>query len=109
VRQGHRVTLFTRDSRTSAELVAICRRAMRLEREATAATALHALLVETVCARAERFDVIHCHIDSIHLPLARRCPLRVVTTLHGRLDVMGLDSLDGEFPELHRPDYDAAE
>jgi glycosyltransferase involved in cell wall biosynthesis len=101
VRQGHRVTLFASgDSRTSAELVAICRHAVRLEREPTAATALHALLIERAFAHAERFDVIHCHTDSIHLPLARRCPVPVVTTLHGRLDVMGLESLHGEFPEL---------
>lgn len=101
VRQGHRVTLFASgDSRTSAELVTVCERAVRLEREPSAAVALHALLVETVFARADVFDVIHCHIDSIHLPLARRCPVPVVTTLHGRLDIAGLDRLYREFAEL---------
>jgi glycosyltransferase involved in cell wall biosynthesis len=101
----HRVTLFASgDSRTAAELVAVCARALRFEREASAAVALHALLIETVFARAERFDLIHCHTDSIHLPLARRCPVPVVTTLHGRLDIRGLDGLP---LELHRRNYDA--
>ena len=101
VRQGHRVTLFASgDSRTAAELVAVCPRAARLECEPMAAVALHALLVESVFARAAVFDVIHCHTDSIHLPLARRCPVPVITTLHGRLDIAGLEPLHREFAEL---------
>ena len=101
VRQGHRVTLFASgDSRTSAELVAVCERAARLEREPTATLAMHSLLIEAVFARAEVFDVIHCHTDSIHLPLARRCPVPVITTLHGRLDISGLGPLHREFAEL---------
>lgn len=101
VRQGHRVTLFASgDSRTSAELVAICERAVRLEREPTAAIALHTLLIEAVFSRADVFDVIHCHTDSIHLSRARRCPVPVITTLHGRLDVAGLEPLHREFAEL---------
>lgn len=101
VRQGHRVTLFASgDSRTSAELMAVCARAARLERDPTAAIALHMLLVETVFAHPEMFDVIHCHTDSVHLPLARRCPVPVITTLHGRLDVAALGLLHREFAEL---------
>ena len=101
VRQGHRVTLFASgDSQTSAELVAVCERAVRLEREPTAAVALHTLLIETVFARADVFDVIHCHTDSIHLPSARSCPVPVITTLHGRLDIAGLGPLHHEFADL---------
>ncbi|MGH8303095.1 MAG: glycosyltransferase family 4 protein [Steroidobacteraceae bacterium] len=101
VRQGHRVTLFASgDSCTSAELVAVCEHSVRLEREPTAAIGLHALLIEAVFARAHVFDVIHCHTDSIHLPLARRCPVPVITTLHGRLDIAGLHALHREFAEL---------
>jgi glycosyltransferase involved in cell wall biosynthesis len=101
VRQGHQVTLFASgDSRTSAELAAVCANAARLERDPTAAVALHTLLVEAVFARPEMFDVIHCHTDSIHLPLARRCPVPVITTLHGRLDVAALEPLHREFADL---------
>jgi glycosyltransferase involved in cell wall biosynthesis len=80
--------------------VAGCAHAVRLEREPTAAIALHTLLIEAVFARADSFDVIHCHTDSIHLPLARRCPVPVITTLHGRLDIAGLHELHREFAEL---------
>ncbi|HEX5207926.1 MAG TPA: glycosyltransferase family 4 protein [Steroidobacteraceae bacterium] len=101
VSQGHRVTLFASgDSHTSAELVAICERAVRLEPEPPAAVALHTLLLEAVFARSDEFDVIHCHTDSIHLPLARRCGVPVITTLHGRLDIAGLEPLHREFAEL---------
>ena len=101
VRQGHRVTLFASgDSLTSAELVAVCGHAARLGRDPTSAVALHTLLVEAVFAHPDVFDVIHCHTDSIHLPLARRCPVPVITTLHGRLDVAALDPLHREFAEL---------
>ncbi|HEY7886697.1 MAG TPA: glycosyltransferase family 4 protein [Steroidobacteraceae bacterium] len=101
VRAGHRVTLFASgDSRTSAKLVAVCERAVRLEGEPSAALALHTLLIETVFAHADVFDVIHCHTDSIHLPLARRCPVPVVTTLHGRLDIAALAPLHREFADL---------
>jgi len=101
VRQGHRVTLFASgDSRTSAELVAVCEHAARLGREPAAAVAMQTMLVETVFARADLFDVIHCHTDSIHLPLARRCPVPVITTLHGRLDIAALGALHREFAEM---------
>jgi glycosyltransferase involved in cell wall biosynthesis len=101
VRQGHRVTLFASgDSTTTAELIAPCEHATRLEREPAAAVALHTLLMEAVFARADTFDVIHCHLDSVHLPLARRCPVPVLTTLHGRLDIGGLGPLHREFAEL---------
>jgi len=101
VRQGHRVTLFASgDSRTSAELVTVCGHALRLETAPSAAVALHTLLIEAAFARADIFDVIHCHTDSLHLPLARRCAVPVITTLHGRLDVAGLEPLHREFAEL---------
>jgi glycosyltransferase involved in cell wall biosynthesis len=80
--------------------VAVCAHAARLGRDPTGAVALHTLLIEAVFANPELFDVIHCHTDSIHLPLARRCPVPVITTLHGRLDVAALDPLHREFAEL---------
>jgi glycosyltransferase involved in cell wall biosynthesis len=101
VRQGHRVTLFASgDSSTSADLVAVGDRAARLDPRRPAAGALHTLMIEEVFKRATSFDIIHCHTDSVHLALARRSPVPVITTLHGRLDLPGLDSLHREFSEL---------
>ncbi len=100
VRQGHQVTLFASgDSHTSAELVSVYERALRLDPQRPAAAALHTLLLEEVFKRVDSFDIIHCHTDCGHLPLARRSPTPVVTTLHGRLDLPGLDRLFSEFAE----------
>jgi glycosyltransferase involved in cell wall biosynthesis len=101
VRQGHRVTLFASgDSTTSAELVPGCERALRLDPRRPAVGALHSVMIEEVFKRAATFDIIHCHTDSMHFSLARRCTVPVLTTLHGRLDLAGLDRLHHEFTEL---------
>jgi glycosyltransferase involved in cell wall biosynthesis len=101
VRQGHQVTLFASgDSCTSAQLVPVCGRALRLDPRRPAAGALHTLLLEEVFKRVGSFDIIHCHTDCLHFPLARRSPVPVLTTLHGRLDIAGLDQLINEFAEL---------
>jgi glycosyltransferase involved in cell wall biosynthesis len=101
VRQGHAVTLFASgDSVTSAELISVCDRAIRLDPGHPDAYALHALMLERVCRHASSFDVIHFHTDGLHLPVARRCPkVSSVTTLHGRLDTPGLAALYHEFSE----------
>jgi glycosyltransferase involved in cell wall biosynthesis len=95
VRQGHRVTLFaTAESRTSAELVPILDRALRGDPH----WMLHALVqVDTVFERAGDFDVIHFHTDALHYPLLRHHDVPVVTTLHGRLDLPGLQRLHQVF------------
>jgi glycosyltransferase involved in cell wall biosynthesis len=101
VRQGHEVTLFASgDSVTAAQLVPVCERALRLDPAHPDAFALHALMLEKVFRRAGSFDVIHFHTDRLHLPLARRCAnVCSITTLHGRLDIVGLAALYGEFRE----------
>jgi len=75
VRLGHRVTLFASgDSETAAELVA------------AAPGAPLALMLEQVRARAHEFDVMHFHVEHVHLPLFRPLAHKTLTTLHGRLD-----------------------
>jgi len=100
VMQGHRVTLFASgDSKTSAELVSVCERAIRLDPDNPDPLALHVVMIEEVFKRASDFDAIHFHVDGMHLPLARRHAIPMVTTLHGRLDLPGLDALYREFSE----------
>ena len=100
VKQGHKVTLFASgDSTTSAELVSACERAIRLDPCAPEAIALHLAMLEHIFKRAAEFDVIHFHIDGFHLPLARRHSGTTLTTLHGRLDLPGLDILYREYQE----------
>ena len=91
VRQGHRVTLFaTADSKTSAELVPVIDRPLRGDPH----WLTHALVqLERVIDRAGDFDVLHFHTDHLHYPLLRYLEVPVVTTLHGRLDIPGLQPL----------------
>ena len=101
VDQGHRVTLFASgDSRTSAELVSVWPQALRLDVRCPEPVALHVVMLEEIYKRASHFDIIHFHTDGLHPPLARRHTVETLTTLHGRLDLPGLELLYGEFREL---------
>ena len=101
VRQGHEVTLFASgDSITQARLVAACDRSLRLDPRCIDQVAHHLLLLERVFQRADRFDVIHFHVDYLHFPLSRRQPYAQLTTLHGRLDIPDLISLYEEFDDM---------
>ena len=73
VELGHHVTLFASgDSRTRAELVPVCPRALRLSRPRPDLTAAQAALLEAIAKRAKDFDVIHVRVDWLHLPLLTR-------------------------------------
>ena len=102
VRLGHQVTLFaTADSHTSARLVPVWPRALRLDDTCADQLAPHVLMVEQAARRADQFDIIHFHVSQLHLPLARRLPgVAHVTTLHGRLDLAELVPLFDEFSEI---------
>jgi glycosyltransferase involved in cell wall biosynthesis len=99
---GHEVSLFASgDSRTRGQLHKVWPRALRLGRpRCDAASALSALL-EEVALQARHFDVIHAHIDWLHLPLLSRLGVPFVTTAHGRLDLPGLSEMVRRFP--HAP------
>jgi glycosyltransferase involved in cell wall biosynthesis len=85
---GHEVTLFASgDSRTKAKLVPTWPRALRLGRPRSDPAPAYAALLEAVAEAADDFDVIHSHVDWLHLPLLRRLRTPFLTTLHGRLDL----------------------
>src|SRR5207237_8500079 len=95
---GCEVTLFASgDSSTMAALVPACPRALRLSRHTIDPAAAHAVLLDALADMANDFDVIHCHLDWIHIPLLHRLGVPFVTTLHGRLDLPSLDSLTRRF------------
>src|SRR3954463_905972 len=100
VELGHDVTLFASgDSVTRAKLVPVLPRALRLGRPRWDPIAAQAALLETVAEHAADFDVIHAHIDWLHLPLLSRLEVPFVTTLHGRLDLPGLPDVVRRFPD----------
>jgi glycosyltransferase involved in cell wall biosynthesis len=95
---GHEVTLFASgDSRTRARLVPVIDRALRLHRGKPDPVVWHTLLVDRVRELCRNFDVIHFHMDVLHLPTAVRCETPSLTTLHGRLDLPDLQPLFRRF------------
>jgi glycosyltransferase involved in cell wall biosynthesis len=91
VRQGHHVTLFASgDSLTAAELVRVVPQSLRLDASVRDCTPYNCMLVDRVMRRAYEFDVLHFHVDLFHYPFARAFASRMLTTLHGRLDLPDL-------------------
>jgi glycosyltransferase involved in cell wall biosynthesis len=100
VRQGKEVTLFASgDSKTTARLVPVCPRSLRLGK-AVDSLAHHIVLLEEVFQRLDQFDIVHFHIDYLHFPLSRRASFAHVTTLHGRLDLPDLPPLYNQFTDM---------
>lgn len=101
VRQGHDVTLFASgDSQTSARLVAATPQALRLAGDVVDPIAPQIVELEQVATQADRFDVIHWHLDYFHLAMSRRLAVPQLTTLHGRLDIADVQDLYTEFTEM---------
>jgi glycosyltransferase involved in cell wall biosynthesis len=85
---GHEVTLFASgDSRTSADLVPVWPKALRLDGEVCDSNALHMMMLELVRRQAPEFDLLHFHLDYYPFSLFSRQQTPFVTTLHGRLDL----------------------
>jgi glycosyltransferase involved in cell wall biosynthesis len=97
---GDKVTLFASSgSKTKAELVAVSPKPLRLSRPPIDPMSALTALLECVARRANDFDVIHCHLDWIHIPLFRRLGRPFVTTLHGRLGLPHMHELAAGFAD----------
>ncbi|HEY0885972.1 MAG TPA: glycosyltransferase family 4 protein [Ramlibacter sp.] len=100
VQMGHDVTLFASgDSVTSAALVPVVPRGLRLDPAKPDGLVWHTIMLDMVLEQAASFDVIHFHTDVLHLPLMGRCPTPCLSTAHGRLDLPDLEPLFRRFPE----------
>jgi glycosyltransferase involved in cell wall biosynthesis len=98
VKLGHEVTLFASgDSGTRANLHPVWPQALRLGKKAADPAAASAALLEAVARRVSEFDVVHAHIDWLHLPLLSRLGVPFLTTMHGRLDLPGLPDVIRDF------------
>ncbi len=97
---GHDVTLFASgDSVTRATLVPAWPRALRLSRPRADPAVAQAALLEAVAREATNFDVIHCHVDWVHLPLLGRLGVPFLTTLHNRIDTPGVPGVMASFAD----------
>lgn len=100
VRQGHDVTLFASgDSVTSATLVPGCERGLRLlgMRDHTAS---NLVMLDSVRRRADDFDIINVHVDLLQYPLFQDKAHKVVSTMHGRLDVTDFQPVYRAYPHM---------
>ena len=97
---GHDVSLFASgDSITGATLVPVVPRALRLEKPRPDPFPAYAVLLDELTKAASTFDVVHCHIDWLHLPLLTRLGVPHLTTIHNRLDTPDLPRVISRFPE----------
>ena len=102
VARGHDVTLFaSEDSRTSATLVAVVPRALRLDAGRVDPVGAHLLQIGMVADRAQDFDVIHSHIDHFAYPFSRLLPTPLLHSVHGRLDLAHLVPIYRYFDDLY--------
>jgi len=100
VRRGHDVTLYASgDSQTSARLVPVIPKALRLSEEDVDPYVSLMLELGMAFDEADQFDVIHSHVDYFALPFARHVRTPMVTTLHGRLDLPGLPTIYERYGE----------
>ena len=97
---GHDVTLFASgDSTTSARLVPCAERGLRLAGINDHVASTLAML-DRVQRSADRFDILHFHVDMLHFPMFRELAGRCLTTLHGRQDMPDFWPAYRTFPEM---------
>ena len=101
VRQGHDVTLFASgDSTTNAKLQVCCPQALRLAPNVKDPIPYYMAMLDQVNRMADRFDVLHFHIDQFHFPLFNNTAYPTLTTLHGRQDLPDMKFLYNAFPGM---------
>jgi glycosyltransferase involved in cell wall biosynthesis len=99
--RGHEITVYAAgDSEVPGRLVQIVPRSLWSEGYTGDVSAFMQIAAARVWRDCAQFDIIHSHLESHGLLLARHCPTPVVTTLHGRLDNSGLPDLLDEFAEI---------
>jgi glycosyltransferase involved in cell wall biosynthesis len=100
VHQGHQVTLFaSADSNTKARLVPCAPTALRLAGINDHVSSTVAML-DQVLDQADRFDILHFHIDFLHFAAFRHLAHKCLTTLHGRQDLADFWPAYRAFPEM---------
>ena len=100
-RRGHDVTVFASgDSRVDARLEPIVPRSLWRDGFRGDVSA-HMIKAAARCwSSADRFDIVHSHLEAFGFPLARHAPVPVLSTLHGRLDAEGMPDLLEEFSDI---------
>jgi glycosyltransferase involved in cell wall biosynthesis len=99
--RGHHVTLFAPgDSQVNCELVPTVPHSLWSTGFRGDLSSYLNLTLAKVWAASGDFDIIHSHVETMGLPFARWSPTPVVSTFHGRLDIMGHPALLDEFCDV---------
>ena len=99
--RGHQVTVFTSgDSDLPCEIVPVVPRALWREGMTGDLGVFFQMAVARAWDEAERFDIIHSHMETHGFLLAAHAPVPVLTTLHGRLDVAGAAQYIDAMPSI---------
>ena len=100
-RRGHDVTLFASgDSTAKVPLRAGFPEALRLKGLDYMGAAYHLRMLSEIYDHAERFDVIHSHVDFLAFPFSRLVSVPTVSTMHGRLDLDAFVPLYWSYTDL---------
>jgi glycosyltransferase involved in cell wall biosynthesis len=99
---GHEVVLFAAgDAHTKARLIATRDQSLRLDPNPLKSDlGAHLTMLHEVRRLAAEFDVLHFHTDLLHFPLFENQAHRTVTTLHGRLDMIDLQTTLERWPSF---------
>jgi glycosyltransferase involved in cell wall biosynthesis len=95
------VTLYAAgDSSFEGELVEVPEESLWSQGYRGDVSSFISVTVARVWSDADRFDIIHSHVETLGFLFARYSPTPVITTLHGRLDTSGIPELLAEFDDI---------
>jgi glycosyltransferase involved in cell wall biosynthesis len=101
VRRGHDVTLFAAsDSTVKVPLAVGVPQSLRLSGLDHLAPSFHLPMLSQVYDHADRFDIIHSHLEYWSFPLARLVSVPSLSTMHGRLDLNELAPIYRHYRDL---------
>ena len=101
LRRGHDVTLYASgDSTLEAPLRAGWPVSLRNAGLSHRGPDLHLMMLSEVYGQADRFDVIHSHLDYWNFAIARTVDTPTVATLHGRMDLAEVMPVWRAFPDM---------
>lgn len=99
--RGHEVTLYASgDSQVPCRLVPVLERSLWASGYQGDGRQYAPMVADAAWREADRFDVIHSHLEVGGFLLARHGPTPVVSTLHNRLDTEGMPDLLQHFSEI---------
>jgi glycosyltransferase involved in cell wall biosynthesis len=101
LRRGHEVTLFASgDSTLDVPIHAGWPVSLRNAALSHRGPDLHLRMLSEVYGHADRFDVIHSHLDYWNFAMARIVETPTVATLHGRMDIAEVVPVWRCFPDV---------